>query len=342
MSFLWIRMLWMLILIPVLVIAYIWIQRRRQKFALRYASLSLVKEALGRGPGIRRHIPAVLFLLGLAVMIFALARPMTTVLLPSQKSTVILTIDVSGSMRADDMNPNRMEAAKTAARAFVEKQPADVSIGVVSFSGGAALVQAPTKKREDVIAAIDRLRTQRGTAVGYGILASVNAVFEGTSMELPDFPTSRGFSFQPDDSAERTIDPVEPGTYAQAVVVLLSDGQSNQGPDPMEMADYAADLGVRIYTVGMGSSEGVILGFMGRSMRVQLDEESLRNIADKTDAEYFKAGSETELKEVYETLSANLVLEREQTEITVLFTGLAVVILLVAGVISMLWFHRFL
>src|SRR3990172_642630 len=161
MSFLWVDMLWALVLVPALVMAYILVQRRRRKYALRYASLSLVKEALGRGPGIRRHIPPVLFLISLTTMIFALARPVASVTLPSQQGTVILTLDVSGSMRANDLKPSRIDAAKAAARAFVEEQPRNVRIGVVSFSNGAALVQAPTTDREAVLAAIERLTLQR-------------------------------------------------------------------------------------------------------------------------------------------------------------------------------------
>src|SRR3990172_9148983 len=166
MSFLWIEMFWALAVVPALIIAYVLVQRRRRKYALRYASLSLVKEAVGRGPGIRRHIPPALFILGLAVMVFALARPVATVMLPSQQGTVILTGDVSGSMRADDMKPSRLEAAKAAARAFVDKQPKNVRIGVVSFSNSASIVQAPTTDREAVLAAINRLSTQRATALG--------------------------------------------------------------------------------------------------------------------------------------------------------------------------------
>jgi Ca-activated chloride channel family protein len=157
MSFLWIQMLWLLLLLPVLIMGYILVQRQRKKYALRYASLNLVKEALGRGPGIRRHIPAIIFLIAVMVMIAALARPVATTLLPSQRGTVILTLDVSGSMRADDIQPSRMEAAQSAARTFVENQPQNVRIGVVSFSESAALVQAPTTDREAVLAAIDRL-----------------------------------------------------------------------------------------------------------------------------------------------------------------------------------------
>jgi Ca-activated chloride channel family protein len=334
MSFLWIRMLWLLLLVPALVVIYILLQRRRQKYAVRYASLSLVKDALGRGPGLRRHIPPILFLFGLAIMIVALARPATTVVLPSQQGTVILALDISGSMRAEDLQPNRLGAAKAAARAFVEKQPKNVRIGIVAFSTTSALVQAPTKDRDQVMAAITRLATQRGTAVGNGILSSLRAIFEESS---PDLSSSLFDSFEESESMPPAV---EPGSYSNAVIVLLSDGQSNRGPDPLEMADRAANLGVRIYTVGLGSPEGVIMNFWGRSIRVRLDEEALKGIARKTDGSYFKADNETDLRTIYETLSTKFVSQREETEITAFFTAAAAVVLLVAVLLSMLWFRR--
>ncbi len=178
-------MLWLLLLIPALVVAYILAQRRRQRYALRYASLSLVKEALGRGPGIRRHIPPALFLMGLAVMLVALARPVSVVTLPAQEGTVILTMDVSGSMRADDLKPSRLDASKSAARAFVENEPPGVRIGVVSFSDNAFVVQAPTDDKEAVLAAINRLTPQRGTAVGRGLLTSLDAISKRSASGEP-------------------------------------------------------------------------------------------------------------------------------------------------------------
>ena len=189
MSFEWVQMLWLLWLIPLLILVYILIQRRRQKYALRYASLSVVKEALGRGPGFRRHIPAVILLFGLILMLLALARPMATVTLPSEEGTIILAIDVSRSMQSSDIQPSRLEAAKEAARTFVSKQPQNVRIGVVSFSTNAALVQAPTTDRDQVIAAIDRLTPQLSTAIGLGIQTSLAAIFEQPGTQSTPIPT---------------------------------------------------------------------------------------------------------------------------------------------------------
>ena len=192
MSFQWPQGLWFLLVIPVLIVAYIWSQRRRNKFAIRYASLSLVKDAIGKGPGIRRHIPPALFIIAVTIMIIGLARPQAEVSLLRQEGTVILSIDVSGSMLADDLQPNRMEAAKNAAISFVQKQPPGVRIGVVSFTDNASMVQAPTVDRDPVLAAIKRLQAQRGTAVGRGLLTSLDAIFDSNlSQQIDVAPNSK-------------------------------------------------------------------------------------------------------------------------------------------------------
>ncbi len=338
MSFLWVDMLWLLLLVPVLVLVYILIQRRRKKYALRYSSLSLVKEALGRGPGIRRHIPPVLFLIGLIAMLVALARPVMTVTLPSRQGTVILTFDVSGSMRADDLKPNRLEAAKSAARTFVENQPKNVRIGVVSFSDSASIVQAPTIDREAALAAINRLTWQRRTAIGSGILTSLDAIFEVPGAKPAPAPSPRDPLKLPEPTP--TPAPVPAGTYAPAIIILLSDGQSNTGPRPLDIVDQAANRGVRVYTVGVGHPEGAILRMEGFAMRVRLDEDTLKGIAQKTDATYFRADNETDLRTIYKNLGTTLVFKAEQTEITAGFTAFAAVLMLVGGVLSLLWLNR--
>lgn len=333
MFFQWPFMLLLLLAIPVLIAAYIWFQRRRKKYVVRYASLSLIKDALGRGPGIRRHIPPALFLLGLTAMIVALARPMATLALPSQEGTIILAIDTSGSMRAEDLNPNRLEAAKAAARVFVERQPRTVQIGVVSFSDNAYMVQAPTNDQEAVIAAINRLQPQRGTAIGRGILTSLLAIAEASGA---DVPTSRAASPTP----ELTPTPMPKGIYAPAIIVLLTDGENNQFPPPLEVAPTAVERGVRIYTIGMGSPEGTVLRIGGRSIRTRLDEETLRRIAEMTDGLYFNASNESDLRQIYENLGTRFVLKTERTEVTVLLTAVAVVFSLAGGILSLLWFNR--
>lgn len=344
MTFLWPTLLWVLCLVPVLALVYILVQRRRKRYALRYASLSLVKDALGRVPGWRRHLPPALFLLALAVMTVGLARPMATVVLPSNHGTVILAIDVSGSMRAQDLKPNRLEAAKAAAKAFVERQPPNVKIGVVMFSGTAALVQPPTAARDDIYAAMDRLMPQRGTAVGSGIIVALNSIFEGTGQQLQDSQRPYGQSSDPNQPLAPAPAPeppsVAPGSYTSAAIVLLTDGQSNTGPDPLDAADQAARRGVKIFTVGVGSDRGDIVRAEGFAFHVRLDEESLKKIAQITAGRYYRTDNEGELLRIYKELSTMLVMGREQTEVTAFFLAAALVVLLAAGAFSLAWFSR--
>jgi Ca-activated chloride channel homolog len=336
MSFLWIEMLWLLWLLPLLVLVYLILQRRRQKFALRYASLSLVKEALGRGPGFRRHIPSLIFLFGLTVMLVALARPVAVVTLPSQQGTVILTIDVSRSMQANDLQPSRLEAAKAAAFNFVSKQPKNVRIGVVSFSDNASLVQAPTIDREQVRAAITRLTPQRATAIGQGILTSLAAILEQPGAR--PVPTTTDALGNPMPTSSPL--PVPHGTFAPAIIILLSDGQNNVPPLPSNVVGQAVDQGVRIYTIGIGNPAGTVLTYMGRSVRVLLDETTLKNIAEKTDARYYRADNEADLSAIYGNLGTQLVFKPEQTELTAFFTASAIIIIIIAGALSLVWFSR--
>ena len=334
MTFTWINMLWLLIVIPILVVFYILLQRRRQKYAIRYASLSVIKQALGSSPGKRRHIPAILFIIAVTFMIFALSRPAATLILPSQQSTIILAIDISGSMRADDFKPSRIEAAKSAARAFIEKQHRNVLIGVVSFSDGAALVQAPTNDREATLLALNRLTTQRGTAIGQGITVSLEAI-----LEQPDATTNPENDYPHKDFIPGSEQPAKDFSKS-ATIVLLSDGDSNVGPSPLEIVERASDQGIKVYTVGIGSPEGAVVNFDGTLIRVRLDEDTLKNIAEKTNASYFKADTEDDLNDIYQNLSTQLVLKPTRIELTAGFTGLAVLLLISAALASILWFNR--
>ncbi len=345
----WSGLLWLLFLVPVLALAYLWAQRRRRKYAARYASLIVVKDALGKGPGIRRHIPVILFLAGLAVGIFALSRPSATVMLPSNRGTVILALDISGSMRAHDIKPNRLDAAKAAAKSFVEKQPHRIRVGLVAFAGTAALVQAPTTVREDLYAAIDRLYPQRATAVGSAIMVALNSIFEdekrsesgGGDPASGSDPQAQPPADQPLAAApEQAPQPVAPGSYTSAVVVLLTDGQTNTGPDPLDAAQAAADRGVRVFTVGVGTNQGDVVGAEGRYFRVSLDEDTLKKIAHNTAAAYYRASDEAELMRIYSALSVRLVMGKDTLEVTALFAGLALAAFLLGGLLSQLWFNR--
>lgn len=350
MSFLWPQFLWLMAIAPLLIALYIWLQRRRKKAVLRYASLTLVKEAMGTGPRIRRHIPPVLFLLSLMVMIASIARPTAIVTLPSQHDLVVLAMDVSRSMLAEDVKPTRIVAAQAAARAFVAEQPRDTRIGVVAFAATASLVQQPTNVREDVVQAIDRFQLQRGTAVGSGILVSLATIFPDAKIDVnapgPKEQPRRGATSldQPAGGTDEkpAFKPVAPGSYGNAAIILLTDGQTTTGIDPIDAAKMAAERGVRIFTVGIGTIDGEVLHTEGWSMHVRLDEETLKKIADITQGEYYYAGTALDLKKVYQTLNSKLVFETKETEITAFFSAAAAVLALMAGLLSVLWFNRIL
>jgi Ca-activated chloride channel homolog len=343
MTFIWPTALLLLVLVAGLAALYVLAQRRRNRYALRYANLSLVREALGKGPGWRRHVPPALFLVALAFMAVAVARPQAVVAVPSQEGTVILTLDVSGSMLAEDMKPNRMEAAKAAARAFVEKQSESVKIGVVSFSGDASIVQSPTTDKGLVISAINRLRPQRATAIGRAILVSLDAIAESQGSEA-DLPSAilqqQGPGASPTPRPSATLPPYLQGQHASASIVLLSDGQNNQFPAPLDIIDQATSRGVRIWTIGVGSASGAIVRLQGRAVRTALDEATLKKIAELTDGQYFNANTEADLRAVYENLTTQLVVRNEKTELTAYATLAAAILAVFAGAFSLLWFNR--
>jgi len=345
MSFQWPEMLWLYLALPVLVAAYFYALSRKKKLALRYASLTLVKEAMGAGQKWRRHVPPILFLLALAVMIAAIARPQAVITLPSQHETVILAMDVSGSMRATDVEPNRLVAAQNAAKAFLAEQPENVRIGVVAFAGTATVAQAPTRNRDDVVAAIDRFQLQRATAIGSAIIVSLATIFPDAGYDVATFmygAENEKKGQKPSQSGPGAVKPVPPGSYNNAVIILLTDGQRTTGPDTVAAARLAADRGVRIYTVGVGTPDGKIVGFEGWSMHVRLDEETLKTVADVTRGEYFYAGTAVDLKKIYESLRTKFVLETKKTEVTALFSAAAALLALLSGLLSMLWFNRIL
>jgi Ca-activated chloride channel family protein len=347
MTFLWPEMLWLFLLVPALVGGYFYLLRRKHQAALRYASLSMVKEAMGSGQKYRRHIPPLLFLAALMALIFAIARPAAVVTLPSQHRTIILAMDVSGSMRATDVQPNRITAAQNAAKAFVADQPSNVRIGVVSFAGTAAVVQAPTQNREDITAAIDRFQLQRATAIGSGIIVSLATIFPDAGIDVSSLiygrNAPRGMPLDQAGKAEKKeFKPVAPGSYTSAAIILLTDGQRTTGPDSIEAARMAADRGVRIFTVGFGTKSGETIGFEGWSMRVRLDEETLKTIASMTRGEYFYAGTATDLRKVYESLNSRFLMEKKDMEISALFAAVAAVAALVSALLSLLWFNRIL
>jgi Ca-activated chloride channel family protein len=339
-NFIWPEMLWLLVAVPLLVLAYLWLLGRRKKTAVRYANLALVKQAMGKAAGWKRHVPPLLMLLAITVLLLASARPAAVITLPSQQETIVLAMDVSGSMRAADVQPNRLVAAQEAAKAFVAELPRSVRVAVVQFAGTAAIVQPPTHSRDDVYAAIDRFQLQRGTATGSGIVLSLAALFPEAGIDLSQITGQKAMPPSPGDKPKAEFTPVEPGSYGSAAIIMLTDGQRTTGPDPVEAAKMAADSGVRVYTVGIGTKEGETIGFEGWSMRVRLDEDALKSVANITRADYFYAGSAEDLKKVYQGLSTRLVVEKKETEISALFAALGALLVAAAAALSVAWFGR--
>lgn len=361
MQFLWPSLLWSLLLVPVLVAIYILVQRRRRRYALRYSSISLIKLAMTPGSKWRRHIPAAVFFLGLAVLLSALARPQSVVIVPQDAQTIILAIDVSGSMRTRDIDPSRIEAAKAAASAFVREESPQARIGVVAFSGTASIVQQPTIDHDLVQTAISRLTLERSTAIGSGLIASLNAIYGNI------FTDTFGGAITISPGA--TITSVPEGTHAPSTIILLTDGANVQGPSPRDAAEKAADLGVRVFTIGVGnpnssssrqpdnqpqgaspSTGGPNGGFgggfnggspgRGFSGRFEVDETTLKGIAETTDGEYFLATDANALKDVYQKLKGELVFVPVKTEVTSYFTAIGAALTILAITLSVFLFNR--
>jgi Ca-activated chloride channel homolog len=333
MSFIWPVMLVFLAAIPLLALLYVRLQRRRRQAAARFGTLGFAQQAAGHKLGARRHIPPALFLLSLAILIVALARPQTELNLPRLEGTVVLVFDVSGSMAAEDLKPTRMEAAKAAARDFVQRQPSTIQIGVVAFSDGGLSVQAPTNEQDAVLAAINRLTPQRGTSVGQGIVAALKAIEVAKGQ-----PTNYYSNRTPTPTATPT--PVPKGTFTSAVIVLLTDGENNENPNPLAVAQAAADRGVRIYTIGIGTAAGTTLKVNGFTVHTRLDEQSLQQISQLTEGAYYSAASQDDLHKVYDNLGLQLEVKPEQTEVTSLFAVAGILVMLLGGAFSLLWFNR--
>ena len=332
MGFQWPEALWLLLAAPLLAAAYLVILRRKKRSVVRYSSLGLVREAM-TGRAWRQHVPPALLLVGLIGALIAVARPSAVITLPSQQRVIILAIDVSLSMRAADVLPSRLHAAQEAARKFVQEQPPDVRIGIVSFAGTASLVQQPTSNREDLVAAIDRLQLDRQTAIGSGIVVSLATLFPDEGIDLAAMVLDRR-------SPKRPVKPAPAASNPHAAIILLTDGRRTTGPDPLEAARMAADRGIRVFTVGFGTAAGAMAPVEGYSIFMMFDEETLKAIADLTGAEYFHATTADELHKVYERLGSKLVLQKERTEITVLFAIAAAILIAVAAALSLAWFSR--
>jgi Ca-activated chloride channel family protein len=289
--------------------------------------MGLTQTQRGRPLGRRRHIPAVLFLIGVTILFVALARPEMELNHPRREGTVILAFDVSASMKAKDLEPTRMQAAKKAARTFVNGQPRSIRIGVVSFSTAAFVVQPPTRVKADVLDAIRRLSPSGGTSVGQGILASLNAI-AGKPIPIDAEALAAGAP-QPNVKF-----------LGSSAVVLLTDGEDTSRLDPLAVTQIAAESGVRIFPIGLGSEAGAVVQVDGFNVATRLDEGLLRDVAKASNGAYFRAESAAQLDKIYDTVDLQLTTHGEMTEITSILAGAALVFLLVAGTLSMAWFGR--
>ena len=351
MDFLWPGFLFLLLIIPLIVALYIWLQRRR-RVAVRYSSLSLLREAMPR-PSHRRHLPFILMLLGFAALTVALARPVTVAAVPTDQTTVLLSIDVSRSMCSTDITPSRIEAAQAAALSFIQKQDARRLIGIVAFSGFAEVIQAPTADKAALQAAIESLTTGRRTAVGSGLLKALDAIAE---IDESIAPSTTDPSLEPA--------PVAKGAYAPDIIVLLTDGVTNAGPEPQDAAQQAATRGVRVYTIGFGTADGGTGfpncgqrfiggeplfggggggqgfgggGFGGGGFRRGIDEDALKQVSALTGGTYYSAESADELQRVFQELPTSLIVKHETTEISVIFTAIGALLAALAILLGLLW-----
>lgn len=346
MDLLWPGFLLLLGLIPLLIAAYIWILRRRQRFAVQYSSLSLIREALPQHSWLRRHLPFILFLLALTSLMVALMRPVSIVSVPAGRTTIILAMDVSRSMCSTDIAPNRLQAAEASAVSFIRRQPSSTTqIGIVAFAGFGELIQPPTTDQEVLEDVVMSLRTGRRTAIGSAILTSLDAIAEVDG------------SVQP--SQRRPTDPqptpVPRGAYAPSIIVLLTDGASNVGANPIEAAQQAVDRGVRIYTIGFGTAAGGPMdcgdrfgmgdpwgggpfgGGGGGRFRRGIDEETLQQVADMTGGAYYAPESADELNEVFRELPTSLITRHEVFEISFVFAAAGAVLMVLALLLALLW-----
>jgi Ca-activated chloride channel family protein len=342
MFFLWPQYVWLMLALPLLPALYLWLLRRRGKRAVRYSSLGVVRAAAAARHW-RRHVPPALLMLACSLLLFAAGRPVTRVPLPWARSTIILAMDVSLSMRVGDVKPTRLEAAQEAAKSFLRDLPKGIEVGLVTFAGSTHVAQQATLDRAALITAIDAFQMQWGTAVGNAIVQSLAELFPDHGIDIGEMTFGgqrRGRSL--DDQAKpppKQITPVAPGSYNAAAIILLSDGRRTTGIDTLEAAKMAADRGVRIYVVGLGTVDGAAsLGEM--SIYMQLDEPTLREVARMTGGEYYHAGTAEMLRSVYENLGSRMQVLTRETELTGLLSLMSAMLALVAAGLSVLWFGR--
>jgi Ca-activated chloride channel family protein len=327
MSFIWPFMLWSLLAVPVLVVAYRRLLQRRARQQAELGTMGVLHTTSGKPLGRRRHLPPGLFLVGATFLLFGLARPVADVDVPHREGTVILAFDMSNSMIADDIEPSRAAAAKDAARAFVAEQPSTIKIGIVTFSSTASVVQPPTDVKSDVLAAIKRLSPGGGTSLGRAILTSLEAIAgEPVPLDL--------------DALAEGGDPGNVEFLGSSAVLLLSDGENTAALDPRAASDVAAEAGVRLFPIGVGSESGAVVEVDGFHVATRLDEPLLRELAQRSNGAYFRAEDAESLDEIYSSIDLELTVSGDETEITALAAGAGLLCFLLAAALSMVWFGR--
>jgi Ca-activated chloride channel family protein len=339
-----------LLLVPAALFAYLLIQRRRTRYVVRFTNVALLENLVPRRPAWRRHVPAALYLVAIAALGVALARPSMTIAVPREEATVMLTMDTSRSMLATDVAPDRLTAAKAAASSFIDKLPPGFRVGLVAFSTEARLVVPPTADRGQLLAALQGLRADGGTALGDAIALSVDAadLAAGTT----GHPAAAPSSPSPDPSP--SADPAEPGSAGSAAdeggaplvaTVLLSDGKSSTGQlEPLDAATEAAARGVPVYTIALGTASGTVevQDNLGRTETIQVppDTATLRKIADTTGARFFEAPTSEDLAAIYEGLGSRVGFTMEQQEVTQWFAAGALLMVLAGAGLAAFWFNR--
>lgn len=343
MQFLWPYNLWLLLVLPLLPALYVWLLRRRGKRALRLASVRIARAA--GAPHWRRHVPPALLFVALAVLVFALSRPVAPVTLPWAQTTILLAMDISRSMRVADVQPSRMVAAQEAAKAFLAEVPRQMEVGLITFAGSAQVAQQATLDRASLVSAIDAIQMQYGTAIGNAIVVCLSELFPDHRLDVGEMTYGTRRTRSLDDQAKapgppKAFTPVAPGSHEAATIILLSDGRRTMGVDTLEAAKMAAERGVRIHVVGLGTPDGHAAMGEGAAMYLQLDEPTLRRVAEMTGGEYHHAGTAEALRSVYQQLGSRMQVSRRETELSALLALAAAVLLATAVGLSLLWFGR--
>jgi Ca-activated chloride channel homolog len=318
----------LLAVVPALIVAYWWMLRRRSERAARLASEGLVPTSSARTRRWWRHLPFALFVTAIGLVAFSLTRPTMTITLPQRQGTVVLAFDVSNSMRAKDLEPTRIEAAKRAALEFVDRQPKTIKIGVVAFGDSAVTVLRPSSNKEEVTAAIKRLSVSGGTSLGQGLYTSLSAI------------AGKPLTFDEAALGTDAGGDVDIGYFGSSAIVLLSDGENTSQLDPLKLADVASAAGVKVHAIGVGTKEGTVVQIDGFNVATALDAATLQKIADVTDGSYSEAADATALASVYNSVDLEFKHVKKPREMTAAFALVGALLLAAGSVFSILWQGR--